>query len=70
MARNLSRVAIVLRIWSSPSCVRQIWAAIADGAIARGSTSCDGGSGGAVALREESGGEVGASERGAMRDGW
>jgi hypothetical protein len=25
MARNLSPVAIVLQIWSSPSCVRQIW---------------------------------------------
>jgi hypothetical protein len=25
MARNLSPVAIMLQIWSSPSCVRQIW---------------------------------------------
>jgi hypothetical protein len=67
MAHNLLRVAIVLRIRSSPSCVRQIWAAIADGAIdCQGAhrARCVGGSGGAVALREESGGEVGASERG------
>jgi hypothetical protein len=73
MAHNLLRVAIVLRIRSSPSCVRQIWAAIADEAIdCQGEHIVRGASGGAVA-RSHCARRVAArlgQARGAMRDGW